>query len=166
MQDNSMTISPHATPCGDARVNRNPARVTYVANPAMDVPHRTLVGNHAYWLSGIAVRDTGSAVRRGSIDVESHGFGEGDPIASPTQTGAGTTSGNLGLQAYVSQYKTWSLPTLALTANRLDIVARNVSAVTVHVLRAKVGCDAALAVDTDGPLTVTLAGCNRQVRYP
>jgi hypothetical protein len=53
-----------------------------------------------------------------------------------------------------------------LTANRLDIVARNVSAVTVHVQRARVGCDAALAVDTDGPLMVTLAGCNRQVRYP
>jgi pimeloyl-ACP methyl ester carboxylesterase len=151
---------------GDARVDRNPSHVTYVANPVMDVPQRTLIGNHAYWLSGIAVRDTGSAVPRGTIDVKSHGFGEGDPVASPTQTGAGTTSGNLGVQAYVSQYKTWSLPTLALKANRLDIVARNVAAVTINVQRARVGCDAALAVDTDGPLTVTLDGCNRQVQYP
>jgi pimeloyl-ACP methyl ester carboxylesterase len=151
---------------GDARVDRNPSRITYVANPVMDVPGRTLVGNHAYWLSGIAVRDTGSAVPRGGIDVKSHGFGEGDPVASATQSGAGTTTGNLGIQAYVSQFKTWSLPTLAPTANRLDIVARNVSEVTIHVQRAKVGCDAALAVDTDGPLTVTLAGCDRQVRYP
>ncbi len=151
---------------GDARVDRNPSHVTYVANPAMDVPGRTLIGNHAYWLSGIAVRDTGSAVPRGSIDVKSHGFGEGDPVAGATQAGAGATSGNLGVQAYVSQYKTWSLPALAPAANRLDLVARNVSAVTVNVQRARVGCDAALMVDTDGPLTVTLAGCNRQVRYP
>lgn len=151
---------------GDALVERNPSHITYVANPAMDVPTRSLIGNHAYWLSGIAVRNTDTAVPLGSIDVKSHGFGEGDPIAGPTQTGAGTTSGNLGLQAYTSQFKTWSLPTPALRANRIDIVARNVSTVTVSVQRAKVGCDAALAVDTDGPLTVTLAGCNRQVRYP
>lgn len=151
---------------GNARVDRNPSRVTYVANPVMDVPQRTLVGNHAYWLSGIAVRDTSNPIPRGTIDVKSHGFGEGDSTASPTQYGSGTTSGNLGIQAYVSQYKTWSLPPVALTANRLDIVARNISEVTIHVQRAKVSCDAALAVDTDGPLTVTLAGCNRQVRYP
>lgn len=151
---------------GDARVNRNPAHVTYVANPAMDVPTRGLVGNHAYWLSDIAVRDTGSTAPRGSIDAVSRGFGEGDPAVSPTQTGAGVTTGDLGLQAYVSQFRTWGLPTVAPAANRLDLVARNVAAVTVHPQRAKLNCDAQLVVDTDGPLTVTLAGCNRQVRYP
>lgn len=151
---------------GNARVDRNPVRVTYVANPATDVPDRLLVGNHAYWLSGITVRDMGETAPRGSIDVKSHGFGEGDPVAGPTQTGAGATTGNLGLQAYVSQYKTWGLPPPAVTANRLDIVARNVSAVTIHVQRARVGCDAAVVTDTDGPLTVTLAGCDRVVRYP
>jgi pimeloyl-ACP methyl ester carboxylesterase len=150
---------------GDARVDRNPAHVTYVANPAMDVPARGLVGNHAYWLSGITVRDT-SAAPRGTIDVLSRGFGEGDPAVSPTQSGAGASTGNLGIQAYVSRFRTWGLPTLTPTANRLDIVARNIGTVTVHPQRAKVNCDARLVVDTDGPLTVTLEGCNRQVRYP
>jgi predicted esterase len=150
---------------GDARVDRNPAHVSYVANPAMDVPARGLVGNHAYWLSDIAVRDTGAAAPRGSIDAISRAFGQTDPVASPTQTGAGTISGNLGLQTYVSRYRTWGLPGVAPAANRLDIVARNVSAVTVNLQRARLGCDAALMVDTDGPLTVTLAGCNRQVTY-
>jgi pimeloyl-ACP methyl ester carboxylesterase len=150
---------------GDARVDRNPARITYVANPAMDVPQRGLVGNHAYWLSGITVRDTGSASPRGTIDVISRGFGTGDAPVSPTQSGAGAMSGNLGAQAYVSQYKTWGLPTVAPTANRLDIFVRNVSALSVHVQRAKVNCDVALVVDTDGPLNVNLEGCNRQVRY-
>lgn len=149
---------------GDAIVERNPAHVTYVANPPMDVPGRGLVGDHAYWLSGIRVRDP-AASARGTIDVFSRGFGVGDPAASSTQSGAGVTAGNLGLQAYVSQYKTWGLPPPAPSANRLDIVARNVAAVTVDVKRAKVNCDAALAVDSDGPLTVALQGCNREVRY-
>ena len=130
----------------------------------MDVPGRGLIGNHAYWLSGIAVRDPAISPR-GTIDVLSRGFGVGDPAASATQSGAGVTTGNLGLQAYVSQFKTWGLPPPAPVTNRLDIVARNVGAVTVDVRRAKVSCDAALAVDSDGPLTVTLQGCNREVRY-
>ncbi|SNS83105.1 Predicted esterase [Noviherbaspirillum humi] len=150
---------------GDAIVNRNPAHVTYVANPAMDVPSRGLVGNHAYWLSKIAVRDTGAGAPRGSIDAISRAFGEGDPVASPTGSGAGVITGKLGAQAYVSQYKTWSLPTATAAADRLDIVARNVSSVTVNVQRAKLSCNAALVVDTDGPLTVELEGCGRQVRY-
>lgn len=149
---------------GDAIVDRNPAHVTYVANPPMDVPARALVGNHAYWMSAIAVRDP-AVSPRGTVDVLSRGFGLADSVASATQTGAGVTTGNLGVQDYVSQYKTWDLPAPAPVVNRLDIVARNIGAVTVDVKRAKVGCDAALVVDTDGPLTVTLQGCNRQVRY-
>lgn len=150
---------------GDALVDRNPARVTYVANPAMDVPARGLVGNHAYWLSGITVRDA-TAASRGSIDAKSHAFGQGDAPVSATQTGAGVITGNLGVQAYVSQFRTWGLPAAAPQANRLDIVARNIGAVTVNVQRARLGCDAELIVDSDGPLAVTLEGCNRTVRYP
>jgi hypothetical protein len=149
---------------GDAIVERNPAHVTYVVNPPMDVPGRGLVGDHAYWLSGIAVRDP-AVSPRGTIDVFSRGFGVGDPAPSATRSGAGVSAGNLGLQAYVSQYKTWGLPPPAPVANQLDIVARNVGAVTVDVKRAKVSCDAVLAVDSDGPLTVTLQGCNRQLRF-
>jgi pimeloyl-ACP methyl ester carboxylesterase len=149
---------------GDAVVNRNPAHVTYVANPAQDVPARGLVGNHAYWLSNIAVRNAG-ANGRGTVDAISRAFGEGDPVASSTQTGAGVVPGALGLQAYVSQYKTWGLPTVATAADRLDIVARNVSSVNVNVQRAKLTCNAQLVVDTDGPLTVNLEGCNRSVKY-
>ncbi|TFW08509.1 hypothetical protein E4K72_07780 [Oxalobacteraceae bacterium OM1] len=150
---------------GDAVVNRDPAHVSYVANPAMDVPGRGLVGDHAYWLSGIKVRDTSAAAPRAGIDVLSRAFGQGDPIASPTQYGAGAIGGKLGIQAYASQYKTWSLPTVLPAADRLDIVARNVGSMTVNMQRAKVSCNAALVVDTDGPLVINLDGCNKQVRY-
>jgi predicted esterase len=149
---------------GDANVERNPPHVSYVANPAMDVPARGLVGNHAYWLSNIAVRDP-AASPRGTIDAFSRGFGLADPVPAPTGFGAGVSSGNLGLQVYNSQYKTWALPQPAPAANRLDLVARNVSALTVNMKRAQLDCNAALVVDTDGPLTVTLDGCNRQLRY-
>jgi pimeloyl-ACP methyl ester carboxylesterase len=149
---------------GDAMVNRNPAHVSYVANPPMDVASRGLVGNHAYWVSNIAVRGD-NANPRGSVDVVSRAFGDSDSVASETQTGAGVIAGALGLQAYVSQFKTWSLPVLAPVSDRLEIVARNVGAVSVNMQRAKLTCNAALVVDSDGPLTVNLEGCSRQVKY-
>jgi hypothetical protein len=45
--------------------------------------------------------------------------------------------------------------------NRLDIVAENISALTIDPSRAHVSCGAALNVTTDGPVSVTLAGCGR-----
>jgi hypothetical protein len=43
--------------------------------------------------------------------------------------------------------------------DRLDIAAHNVGAVTVDPGRAHVDCAATLAISSDGPLTVRLAGC-------
>jgi hypothetical protein len=51
--------------------------------------------------------------------------------------------------------------TRASTASGLDIAAANVNSVTIDPLRAHVTCAAQLAVATDGPLTITLAGCGR-----
>lgn len=149
---------------GDAVAERNPAHVTYVANPAMDVPSRNIVGNHAYWLSDIGVRDT-SVVARGAVDAVSRGFGTIDPVASAPQSGAGAIIGSLGLQAFVSQFKTWGLPAAAASLDRLDLVARNVVTLSVDMQRAGLSCNAALAVDTDGPLKVRLQGCNRSLTY-
>jgi pimeloyl-ACP methyl ester carboxylesterase len=163
--------APAAEFLGDARVDRDPHHISYVVNPAMDFPNVRkpgvgVVADHAYWLSGMVVRDDTVDGGRGSIDAISHGFGRGDAPASETQTGAGAIEGNLGLQSYTSEYKTWGLTTVQAEANRLDLTVRNIAAITVHPTRAKLGCDAALHVDTDGPLTVTLAGCNRTVSYP
>ncbi|MFL6624650.1 MAG: alpha/beta hydrolase-fold protein [Sulfurifustis sp.] len=158
---------PSAAFLGDARVDRDPAHVTYVVNPRMDFPDAGLVGDHAYWLSGLRLRDASGDAPRGTIDVFSHGFGVGDAPPLPTQTGAGLlTGGNLGALAFVSQSKAWGAAPVQLAANRLDITARNIAAVVVHVDRARVGCDVVLNVDTDGPLTVTLQGCGREARFP
>ena len=48
-------------------------------SPALDLPKLDYVSDHAYWLSGVKLRDAAGAT--GRIDVLSHGFG----AASPTR---------------------------------------------------------------------------------
>jgi hypothetical protein len=57
------------------------------------------------------------------------------------------------------QSRDWGTATTIPVRNQLDIVAQNVSAVTIHPNRAKVNCNATLNVQSDGPIVVTLAGC-------
>jgi len=158
--------APVAEFLGDAEVNRNPAHVTYVRNPEMDFPEVGMVGDSAYWVSGIVLRDGGGAAPRGTIDVFSHGFGVGDPPAGDTQRGAGALNGGtLPALAFESQSKSWGEAPVIEVADRLEMEAENIGAVTVHPERAKVSCDAQLDVTTDGPLTVTLDGCDRQATF-
>ncbi|MGH9095195.1 MAG: alpha/beta hydrolase-fold protein, partial [Acidimicrobiales bacterium] len=157
-------FAPAAAFLGTTLVDRNPAHVTYVVDPALDYPNLGFVADHAYWLSGLTIRSStpppAGGHPEGTVDVFSHGFGTGDPPASATQHGAGTlTGGNLPALAFLSQFKQWGPAPAAPTADRLDIRATNVATVTVDPSRARVNCAAQLAVTTDGPLTVHLAGC-------
>ncbi len=152
---------PAAEFLGDHRVERDPAHVTYVVNPAMDFAGRGVVADHAYWLSELRLRDADGEAPRATIDVRSHGFGVGDPPALPTERDAGRLSGG-GLEVFFTrQAKAWGPAPAAAVANRLEIEVENLRAVTIDPVRARVGCDAELQVGTDGPLTVTLAGCGR-----
>jgi hypothetical protein len=153
---------PAADFLGTTQVNRNPAHVTYVVNPTMDFPEMGGPANHAYWVSGLKLRDPSGSAPNGTIDVRSEGFGVGDPTALPTQHGAGAlTGGTLPAIAYTSQSRQWGPTPPALTRNRLDITAKNISALTIDPSRAHVSCGATLNVTTDGPVSVTLAGCGR-----
>ncbi len=155
--------APAADFLGTTKVDRNPHHVTYVADPDSDRATLDLVADHAYWISAVRTRDGG----QGTVDAFSHAFGLGDPVASATQTGAGTLAGgNLGTLAFTRQYKTWGPPPPIPTANRIDLTATNVSALTIDPARARVGCDVDLRVTSDGPVTVTLAGCNRTMQAP
>jgi hypothetical protein len=128
----------------------------------MDFPEMGAPANHAYWLSGLTLRNSSGDAPRGTIDVRSEGFGTGDPVAGPTQHGAGAlTGGTLPAIAYTSQSRQWGPVPPALVRNRLDINAKNISALTIDPSRARVTCGAALNVTTDGPVSVTLAGCGR-----
>jgi hypothetical protein len=161
---------PAADWLGERTVGRDPARVTYVVNPKMDFGDVRTVADHAYWLSGLRLRNEAvsaqsSAAPRGRIDVRSEGFGVGDPPPSGTRAGGGAlTGGNLGALAYQEQSKDWGETPAAPARNRLAVTARNIASVTVHPRRARVNCRADIEVDSDGPLSVTLAGCSRRVR--
>lgn len=151
---------------GDATVDRNPPHVSYVVNPKMDFADVGLVGDHAYWLSAMHLRDGSGATPRGSVEAISHGFGLGDPAASGTQLGAGVlTGGTIPAIAYNRQSQTWGEAPATAVENRLTLTLRNISSLTVNPQRAKLGCDVALEVDTDGPVTVTLADCNRSENF-
>jgi predicted esterase len=156
-------FQPAADFLGTAKVDRNPAHVTYVADPSLDHPDLGLVADHAYWISEIKTRGTG----QGKVDARSYGFGTGDPTASATQFGSGTLpGGNLGTLAFTRQYKTWGDTPTATKANRIDLTATNVSSLTIDPYRAKAGCNVDLHVTSDGPLTINLRSCNRKVQVP
>jgi MYXO-CTERM domain-containing protein len=133
----------------DATVDADPAHVTYVVNPTMDFTDVGLVADHAYWLSGLAVRDPSQI--RGTVDVRSEGFCQGDPAASATQFGAGVAA-----TPYTRQYKTWGDTPSAPCADTLDITATNVSHVVVDAVRARVDCNARVNLSADGPVTVEI----------
>jgi hypothetical protein len=154
-------FQPPAEFLGDARVERNPAHVTYVVNPARDFPDLELVGDHAYWLSEL---ELGDGAEQGEIDAVSHGFGVGDPEPGETERGTGTLEGgNLGSIVYTKQKKAWGDPPPQPVANKVEIKATGIESAVLHVERARVDCDAEIVIESDGPLTVTLAGCDRTV---
>lgn len=155
--------APAAAFLGTERVDRNPPHVTYVVNPTMDAPSLGIVADHAYWLSALRLRDT-TASTTGTIDVRSEGFGVGDPPVASTTVSAGVlTGGHLGALPYDEMSRAWGTAPPAPVADVLDIDARNVATVTIDVRRARVDCDVTLRVHSDGPLTVTLAGCARSL---
>lgn len=145
---------------GTARVNPNPPHVTYVYNGVMDQPEWGLNSDHAYWVSGITLRDPAVDDERGTVDAVSHGFGVADAQASRTEPTAGTS----GVNVYTGWVKRWFEPEPAAVDNALDLRLTNIAEVTIDVARAKVGCDVRLDIVTDGPTTVHLAGCDRSVQ--
>jgi hypothetical protein len=132
-----------------------------VVDTARDVAKYAVVADHAYWASGMTARSSGSL---GTFDASSHGFGVGDPTPSGVQNGNGTlTGGNLGDITYVSQTQTWGSAPNQAASDTIDINAANIAQAQIDVQRARVDCNVKLNITTDGPIAVTLAGCNRVV---
>jgi pimeloyl-ACP methyl ester carboxylesterase len=143
------------------QLHRDPAHVTFSVDPSLSFPKLRLVANHAYWVSGLSVRKTGS---NGTIDALSHGFGGRDPLPSGTQHGAGVLTGGLiPAIGYVRQYQTWGPVPPAPRADVLDIRATNLATATIDPARAGLDCRARVSVKTDGPIRIILAGCDRVI---
>jgi pimeloyl-ACP methyl ester carboxylesterase len=154
-------FKPGAKFLGTTKVDRNPAHVTYVDFPERNHPELHMVGDHAYWVSHIKPV---KGATEGTVDAFSHGFGVRDPRASNTKVDVGTLEGgNLGTLVYDVRKKTWGPIPSAPAGDRLDLKTEDVKAVTINVRRAKLGCHAAVDVDTNGPVAIKLAGCARTV---
>lgn len=154
-----LLLDPEAVPefFKDAKVDRNPARVSYTMNQRANELELGLNADRAYWVSSIKLRDKSAEAPFGELDVYSAGLGLMDPLVFPTQPIAGP--------GYVGQAKTWGEPRAATPANKLNIKVKNIQNLDVDVQRAKVGCDVLMNMETDGPVTVNLIGCNRSQSF-
>jgi predicted esterase len=156
---------------GDSHRVVDPVHVTYVRNPLMDDPGAGLVGNRAYWVSGIETRDRAL----GRIDVISGGFDVGpaeihqkstENLSIPSDgiyLGSGFDQPDrrsaLPQNPYTREYRHLDAGPSQTPSDTLTITARNIGSIVIDVARAKVSCNAKLDVRSDGPLSVTLLGC-------
>jgi hypothetical protein len=152
---------PAAKFLGHALVPRNPPHVTFVVDTARDSRKYGIVANHAYWVSGLKVRHSGSL---GRFDAVSKGFGRADPKASGVKDGTGTlSSGHLGPIHFTSQTQSWGPSKRAKRHDEIVIKASNIAQAVLDVSRARVNCQVKLAIHTNGPIAISLPGCQRTV---
>jgi hypothetical protein len=161
-------FAPSADFLGTATVDRNPPHVTYVLDAARNHGDLGVVGDHAYWISGLTLRSAShtsvTGDPEGQIDATSRAFSVGDPTPSTTQLGSGTlTGGNLGTLVFSRQARSWSAAPSQPRSDTIDVTATNIATAAIDVTRAHVDCHATLNITTDGPITVTLPGCNRTI---
>jgi hypothetical protein len=153
---------------GHRTVDRNPPHVTYVYSAYMNQPAYGLTSDHAYWLSGLTLRDGRGAAPTGTIDAVSHGFGVGDASALPVvvQAGVYPTGLNTGVPAvpYYRTDLTWGHPPSAPSSDEVDITATNIRSVTINAPRARIDCGATIKVTSDGPVAVNVSGCSSPVK--
>ena len=153
------------------QVRANPAHITYIADPLELQPSLGLMADHAYWVSSIRVRTPGSefgyddTLTDGNVDAFSHGFGTGDPAATPGAGAGVLTGGNIPALPFTRTYQMWGPAPAQAVANQIDLKLTNVGALTISVARAHVDCNVDLHVTTDGPVHVTLAGCGKTLSF-
>jgi hypothetical protein len=140
---------PAADFLGEHRAVRDPARVTYVVDPASDSGRAGAVADHAYWLS--ALRPRGS---KGTIDARSAALGRGDPPAGELEQGAGTLNGGAhGPMPFTRRARDWGAAPETEAANALRLDLGSIAAATVSGERARLRGDRPLRVTiaSDGP---------------
>jgi hypothetical protein len=120
--------APAAAFLGDARVNRNPAHVTYVRNPKMDFGTCRRSPTTPTGCPGLGCA-TPLAARRSAPSTRARRARHRRPEPGATQRGSGTLSGgNLGSLGYTSQSKAWGATPKAAKADVLNLDAKNIGA--------------------------------------
>jgi hypothetical protein len=150
---------------GDHRVDRSPPHVTYVVDPSEDSAQASAVADHAYWVSGVSVRDAKKSLT-GTFDARSAAFGVGDGNPTGQKQGAGTLNGGShGPMPYIERSQDWEPAPATPKADRLDVVATNVATATVDAARARLTCAPELNLKSDGPLDLRIE-CSKPVAAP
>jgi predicted esterase len=148
---------------GDRRVDSDPPRVSFSVDARSDFPGTRMVADHAYWLSGVTIRDRHHDPS-GAIEAHSLGFGVRDPVdVNRSSTPGLLTGGHHGPMPYLQTRQDWGPVRAATRTNHLDLQLRNVGAVDVDLSRARLDCHATVSVHTDGPARLTFPGCGSQV---
>jgi hypothetical protein len=136
---------------GDARVVRDPARVTLRIAPAMDRPALGLVHDHAYWVADVRVAP---GRRSGLVDATSLAVSEAEPVLRRTA----------GLGAEPSPHLRLGLESVGAVArpargNALALVLEGIRSLTLWPEEAGVRPGLLrLTVSTDHRVTIRLAG--------
>ena len=144
---------PQAEFLGTHRVDRNPAHVTYVVDPETDSERAGAIADHAYWLSGLK-KATGAP--RGTIDVRSLGFGEGDPVPGPVRTSSGTLLGGArGTMPYYRRQRSWAPAPATPKADKLVVKSTDVATATIDTARARVSCSPQIELQGTVALALT-----------
>jgi hypothetical protein len=157
---NNDEYGPAATFFGANTVDRDPAHVTYLVDPSQDGKALS-PANHAYWLSALTPRDASSPAK---VDAISLAKGVGDPPVLPVAVSAGTLNGGShGPLPYHRRTLAWGPTPSAPKRDEIDLKATNLAAATIDPRRAGVTCRANVNATSDGPIKVTLAGCNRTI---
>ncbi len=133
-------------------VTRHPARVTYRRVPEFDEPELGLAHDEAYWLSAISVRE---GADEGLVDAVSLADGYDEPVAGRFRETGVTPQRRLTAGTEWVDYDPVAGPD-----NEVRLTLEGVDG--LHVWVAEAGLDPTepltVAVDADGPATVTLAG--------
>lgn len=149
---------------GQGVVTRDPHRVDFTIAPSTWSEKYGLTPNHAYWVSEMQIRDDtlldATQTARASISATSSAFGKGDAATLPlafAHTGLPGPAVVTGMS--------WLEMSDTVTENRLNIRAQNLKSATIDIRRAKLNCNAQVDVQTDGPFTLKLAGCDLVKTY-
>jgi C-terminal binding-module, SLH-like, of glucodextranase len=143
---------PAAAFLGEHRVDRDPPHVSYVVDGREDSTAAHAVADHAYWISGLKVRDA-EANPLATIDARSEGFGVGDPEPGGVTRSAGTLDGgSRGPLPYARRAQEWGPAPAAPEADRIVVQAANLATATIDAPRARVSCSPQLDISSDGPL--------------
>lgn len=157
---NNDEFKPAAEFFGENTVDRNPYHVTYLVDPS-ETTASVGPSNHAYWLSGLTVRSAGET---GEINAFSHAAGLGDPPTLPVEVTPGILEGGShGPLPYTNRDLGWGPAPTEPAEDRLVVTAKNLATATVEPVRAGLNCSAQVEVTSDGPVELTLAGCNKVI---